>query len=128
MNNSAKISLTIYLEGSALHRSVNKEFIPYVITKRDMEPLKKFEGTEGFEIVKKGVIKHIPLESSEIVEHLSICYSAYEYFISGISGPQNQGGKIWWKHLSTKERLEYHLNKICQSLQGKSFVYSILED
>ena len=44
MNNTTKISLTIELEGSTLVRKSEPEIIKYSVTKRDLEPNKKWRG------------------------------------------------------------------------------------
>lgn len=53
MNNTTKISLTIELEGSTLVRKSEPEIIKYSVTKRDLEPNKKWRGKDGLEVVER---------------------------------------------------------------------------
>lgn len=129
MNNSTKISLTIKLEGSALHRSAESINIGYTITEKDVHPEKKFKGTEGFKIVDKGVRKHFPKENNFVYQHLNINQTSFEFFTSKAGCPnRNKPTLIWWFGLSKAERLNYHLNRICQSLGGLGYTFVIFED
>lgn len=126
MNNTTKISLTIELERSTLVRKSEPEIIKYSVTKRDLEPNKKWRGKDGLEVVSKGRCKHYSLEAKPASQHINISEDSYKYMISS-ECPYWSKPKIW-KNLNEKERLEAHLQRTVESLGGKSYTYVILED
>ena len=126
MNNTAKISLTIELEGSTLVRKSEPEIIKYSVTKRDLEPNKKWKGKDGLEVLKKGVYKNYPLIAKPASQHINMSMEAYEYMTSG-ECPSWAKPKIW-ATMSKTQRLEAHLQRTCEHVGGKSFTYKILED
>jgi hypothetical protein len=129
MNNSIKVSLTINLEGSTLHKSAESIKIGYSITQKDLHPERKFVGTEGFKIIEKGEREHFPQENEVVYQHLNINQTSYEFFTSKAGCPnKNRPTMNWWFGLSKVERLSYHLNRIAQSLNGIGYSYIIFED
>lgn len=126
MNYSPKISLTIELEGSTLVRKSEPEIIKYSVTKRDLEPNKKWKSKDGLKVVRKGVFKHYPLIAKPASHHINICAEAYRYMTSN-ECPYWAKPKVW-AMMSETQRLEAHLQKTCEHVGGKSFTYEVLGD
>ena len=126
MNYSPKISLTIELEGSTLVRKSEPEIIKYSVTKRDLEPNKKWKGKDGLKIVRNARFKHYPLIAKPASHHINICTEAYRYMTSN-ECPYWAKPKIW-AMMSETQRLEAHLQRICEHVGGKSFTYEVLGD
>lgn len=126
MNYSPKISLTIELEGSTLVRKSEPEIIKCILTKRDFEPNKKWKGKDGLKIVRNARFKHYPLITKPASHHINICTEAYRYMTSN-ECPYWAKPKIW-AMMSETQRLEAHLQRICEHVGGKSFTYEVLED
>lgn len=126
MSNVIKISLTINLEGSTLVRKSEPEVIKWVITAKDLHPLKKWKDKEGFKIVRKGKATYYPCTIKPASQHINISEESYKYMISS-ECPYWSKPKVW-NNLSEKERLEAHLQRTAESLGGKSYTYVILED
>lgn len=127
MNNSVKISLTIELEGSTLVRQSEPVVIKYTVTERDLTPNKKWKGKDGLKIVRKGEFKNYPLVAKPASQHINITAEAYNYMTSDECPSWIHSYKLW-KKLSKVQRLEVHLQRICEHHNGKSFSYVILED
>lgn len=126
MNNTTKISLTIELEGSTLVRKSEPEIIKYSVTKRDLEPSKKWKGKDGLEVVRKGTFKHYSVIPRPAFQYISMNIEAYEYMTSN-ECPYWSRPNVWRK-LNEIERLEAHLRRICEHLGGRSFTYQVLND
>ena len=126
MNYSPKISLTIELEGSTLVRKSEPEIIKYSVTKRDLEPNKKWRGKDGLKVVKNGKYKSYPLIAKPASQHINMGIEAYEYMTSN-ECPYWAKPKVW-AIMNETQRLEAHLQRICEHVGGKSFTYEVLED
>ena len=126
MNYSPKISLTIELEGSTLVRKSEPEIIKYSVTKRDLEPNKKWKSKDGLKVVRKGAFKHYPLIANPVNKHINISVEAYRYMTSN-ECPYWAKPKVW-AMMSETQRLEAHLQRICEHVGGKSFTYEVLGD
>lgn len=126
MNNTTKISLTIELEGSTLVRQSEPEIIKYSVTKRDLEPSKKWKGKDGLEVVRKGTFKHYSIIPRPASQHINMSIEAYEYMTSS-ECPYWSRPNVWRK-LNKTEKLEAHLQRICEHMGGKSFTYEVLGD
>ena len=126
MNYSPKISLTIELEGSTLVRKSEPEIIKYSVTKRDLEPNKKWKGKDGLKIVRNARFKHYSLIAKPVNQHINISVEAYKYMTSN-ECPYWAKPKIW-AMMSETQRLEAHLQKTCEHIGGKSFTYEVLGD
>lgn len=126
MNYSPKISLTIELEGSTLVRKSEPEIIKCILTKRDLEPNKKWKGKDGLKVVRNTRSKHYPLIANPASHHINICTEAYKYMTSN-ECPCWAKPKTWAMMRET-QRLEAHLQRICEYVGGKSFTYEVLED
>lgn len=126
MNNIVKISLTIQLEGSTLVRKSEPEVIKFTITERDLNPSHPWKKNEGNRVVRRGRIKNYPLIAKPASQHINLSVDAYNYMTSS-ECPYWQKPKVW-AGLSPKERLEAHLQRLCEHHGGKSFSYVVLED
>lgn len=52
---------------------------------------------------------------------------SYDYMVSDTSAPKNI--KPWmWKKLSTNQRLNAHMQNICDNFDGISFTFDIIEE
>lgn len=125
MDLTTKISLTIKLEGSTLIRESKPEEINYVVRKKDCSWKKNYTGKDAYKIVERGSRIHYPAYPKDASQHLNISAEAYNYFIS--TECPEWVKPSFWKIMSKKQRLEAHLNRICQSLGGKSFTYEVLD-
>ena len=126
MTNEIKILLTINLEGGTLVRKIEPDVLTVLFTKRDLNPKKQYTKDEGKQIVKKQKVKYYGYETKPVVKHTNLTKDAYDYMISkecpvGVRIKQ-------WNKMSNTERLEWHLQKVCDHSRGKSFTYQILED
>lgn len=126
MNNTIKISLTINLEGSTLVRKSEPEVIKYTVTERDLNPNKKWKGKDGLKVVKRGSFNHFSYETKPASQHINMTEEAYRYMVSS-DCPYWSKPKVW-NSLSAKERLESHLQRVCEHCNGTSYTYEILED
>lgn len=126
MNNTTKISLTIVLEGSTLVRKSEPEVIKYTITKRDLEPYREWRGKDGLEVVKKGEYKWYSRIAKPAAQHINMNVDAYNYMTSS-ECPYWAKPKVW-ATMSETQRLEAHLQRVCEHVGGKSFTYEVLED
>lgn len=125
MNNQIKVLLTISgIEGATLH-SKEKQKIPFVIRKKDLYAT-KYKGKDGNNIIKKGVRRVYDFEAVPASKSIKLTYDAYDYMTSKES-PEWYFKKDWTR-LSTTQRLEIHLERLCMANHGSSFSYSILED
>lgn len=125
MNNDPKILLTVVLEGGALHRVVS-EPRKWYLTKKDLNPSRKFKEGEGNKIVKSGRYRSYTLEAADCNLKTTLTKDAYDYMVAP-TPPDWYFNKKAWGRMNAKERLEVHLNRICQSHRGKSFTYQIIE-
>lgn len=62
-----------------------------------------------------------------IKQSINLSTEAYNHMISGKEVPFFIKEKHW-KALNPKQRLEMHLDRICQQLNGVSYTYNVLED
>lgn len=126
MNNEIKILLTIELEGGTLVRKSEPEIIKYQVTERDYDNTKKWRGSDGKKVLKKGSFKHYSFETKPASKHINITQEAYSYMTSS-ECPYWVKPKVWG-HMTAKERLENHLQRMCEHFNGKSFTYEVLKD
>lgn len=124
-----KILLTIEgIEGATLH-TTGKAKIPFVITKGDIHWQnhgKRYTREDKDKIVRKGIRRINNVESVPCTKSIKLVKEAYDYMTSKES-PEWYFKKDW-SRLSTTQRLELHLKRLCDHNGGKSFSYSILED
>lgn len=125
MNNQPKVLLTIEgIEGATLH-SKGKTKIPFVIRKKDLFA-KEYTGKDADKIIRRGVRRVMNLEAVPVSKSIKLTVDAYNYMTSKES-PEWYFKKDWHR-LSSTQRLELHLQRICDANEGTSFTYSILED
>lgn len=124
-----KILVTIEgIEGATLH-SVGKSKIPFVITKADIHwqnHKKEYTREDKDKIVRKGVRRITNFEAVPCSKSIKLVKEAYDYMTSKES-PEWYFKKDWGR-LSSTQRLELHLKRLCEHNGGTSFTYSILED
>ena len=83
--------------------------------------------TLGFNIIEEGYISHKPLiAKGKTTQHLNLNEKCYDAFIS-INCP------FWitkweWKNMNKTQKLKANLQRICETLGGKSYDYQIIED
>ena len=128
-----KLSVTITLPGSVMMTSQECEenpkenyennVISLAVKKRDPKTKKEF--------FKKESLEYKTRKCKTAQQVLKMCDEAYEYMTSQICpewfGP-SQGGPSKWKRLSKKERLHYHLDRICKFFDGLSYTYAVYTD
>lgn len=124
-----KVLVTIEgIEGATLHIN-GKIKIPFSMTKADIHWLnhhKKYDKEDKNKIVRKGIRKIYNVESVPCTKSIKLVKEAYDYMTSKES-PEWYFKKDWGR-LSSTQRLELHLKRLCEHNNGKSFTYSILED
>lgn len=124
MNNQPKVLLTIEgIEGATLHSKGIKK-IKFVLRKKDL--FNNYTKKDGDKIVRVGTRKIEDFDVVPCKKSIKLSYDAYEYMTSKES-PEWYFKKDW-PRLSAINRLELHLQRICDANNGKSFTYSILED
>lgn len=116
-----KVSLTVELEGRTLIREDKSRTFKYII--KDNKPHKK---DKKYSIIESGEYIHTPVRIKEASQHINLSNEAYDYMTStecpSFCSPRD------WNRMKSKEKLESHLKRICDSLCGKSFTYQILPD
>lgn len=125
MNNQVKVLLTINeIEGATLH-SNGKSKIPFVVRKKDLYA-KEYKGKDANKIIRKGFRRVNNVEALPASKSIKLTVDAYNYMTSRES-PEWYVKKNW-SLLSSTQRLEFHLQRLCEHNGGKSFTYNILED
>lgn len=123
MNNNIKILLTINLEGGSLIRQAEEDFT-FTCKKKNLT-FKKLSPKEGEKLITVK-FKHRPLIVKQASKKIKITQEAYDNFIS-TKCPEFFKIKDW-KKLKENERLNIHLNRICQHNNGINFSYELLND
>lgn len=122
MNNQTKIILTIQgIAGSTFHKEVVNTV--KFLRKKD---LPNYKGSNGNDIVRKFKVKSYNVVPVDCSKSIKMTYDAYAY-MTGKEKPEWYYKKDWLR-LSSKDRLELHLARICEHNNGTTFSYSILED
>ena len=123
MNNQSKILLTVQgIEGGTL-RPIGKKRVKWSITKRDLDS--KYHGKDAFKPVRKVHIDISDFEEVSCQQTIKLTQDAYDYMTSS---EQPYWFKGPWKLMTKKQRLEAHLQRICDDREGTSYTYSILEN
>lgn len=124
--NEIKVSLSIVLQGSIMYsqeqaKALEKEKVGtgYDTFNMRVEGLKN--GKEDAETITVKTRKCKPAGQS-----LNLSMDAYEYMI-GKEAPFFVKPRDWEK-LTKKQRLEAHLKRICEELDGVSFTYAVLDN
>ncbi len=124
-NQEIKILLSVEQRGATLRRSSEKETIKWFITKQDISQ-KRLPKDIGSQAVKSGKFNHYPLIAEDVAMHIKLNYDAYNYYTSDYC-PAKALMKTW-KKMNKTQRLEYHLQMLCNHHKGLSYSYEILED
>lgn len=123
MNNQSKILLSIQgIEGGTL-RPIGKKRVKWSITKKDLDS--KYHGKDALKPIKKGYVDIPDFEEVSCQQTIKLTQDAYDYMTSS---EQPYWFKGHWKLMTKKQRLEVHLQRICDDRRGTSYTYSILED
>ena len=123
MNNQSKILLSVQgIEGGTL-RAIGKKRVKWSITKRDLDS--KYHGKDAFKPVRKGHMDIPEFEEVSCQQTIKLTQDAYDYMTSSAQPYWFKGP---WKLMTKKQRLEAHLQRICDDRGGTSYTYSILED
>ena len=126
MNNEIKVSLSVTLQGSVMlsHEQAKalekeKEGTGYDTFNMRVEG-KKSDGKKDVQTITVKTRKSRPARQS-----LNLSMDAYNYMVSD-EAPYFVKARDW-KRLTKKQRLEAHLNRICQELGGVSYTYAVLD-
>ena len=105
MNNDIKISLSIIIKGGKRKQSKER----YVI-----KTPKGYSRRHYFD--EEPATLHINITKDAFIDMLSIEYVPYGVTVRD------------WRRMPKKDRLEWHLQRICDNFQGTSYSYEVLED
>ena len=125
MNNEIKVSLSVTLQGSVMlsheqAKALEKEKEGTGYDSFSMRIEDKVSGKKKVETIHVKTRKSRPA-----VQSLNLSMDAYNYMVSG-EAPYFVKARDW-KRLTKKQRLEAHLNRICQELGGVSYTYAVLD-
>lgn len=123
MNNDIKVNLNIVLQGRT------------ILSEDECKRLQdlKMRGYEDFSINyldrdKKRVVLNMKLRTCKPAsQSINISKTSYIYMISD-ECPESFPNPKYWVRLSKKQRLEYHLKELTQSMGGLKFTYKVFED
>ena len=120
MNNQVKILLSIQGIAGGTLRKVGVKKIPF---KRKI----RHKGKEILVTKYRTVDDIQPIPASKSIK---LTQNAYDYMTSSEipSFIKTKKEKEIWTSLNSKERLEWHLRRMCEANGGTAFTYSILED
>lgn len=123
MNNQSKILLSVQgIEGGTL-RLIGKKRVKWSITKKDLDS--KYHGKDAFKPIRRGHVDIPEFEKVFCQQTIKLTQDAYDYMTSP---EQPYWFKGPWKLMTKKQRLEAHLQRICDDRGGTNYIYSILED
>lgn len=126
MNNEIKVSLSVILQGSVMlsheqAKALEEEKVGTGYDSFSMRIEDKVSGKKKVETIHVKTRKSRPAGQS-----LNLSMDAYNYMVSGeapyFAKPRD------WERLTKKQRLEAHLNRICQELGGVSYTYAVLDN
>ncbi len=124
-NQEIKVLVSVEQLGATLRRSTEKETIKWTITKQDLSQ-KRLPKDVGSKVVKSGTAAHYPLTVENSTMHIKLNKETYDYFTSDYC-PVKHMIKAW-KKMNNTQRLEYHLQLLCEHHRGLSYTYNILDD
>lgn len=115
MDNNIKVLLTIELQGSKMVKGEEISYKSIVKSKYGKDKPKEIK------------FKHRDIICKPATQHISINTDAYNYMRSKAEVPywENKGR---WVKISNKERLESHLQRMCEHFNGISYTYQVLDD
>lgn len=121
MNNEVKVNLSVTLQGRVM------------MSERECSEIPQLKGYTPFSLEfverknnKKTRIGMLLRKSKPATQSINITKESYDYMVSN-ECPYFSKPVIWLK-MGKKKRLEAHLQRICESLNGESFTYVVFED
>lgn len=124
MNNEVKVSVTITLQGGVMltHEEAKA---------REKQGLASYDNFSMEVSDAKGENKEVihfqTRKSVPAIQVLNITNEGYNTMIDELIIPYwAKAG--YWTSINSKMRLEAHLQKICESLGGMSYTYTVFED
>lgn len=126
MSNNIKLSVTILGIPGATRHLVGKSKKKWYITKQDVSK-QKLDSHEGSKVLRKGDYTSNDYEYVPCSQRINMTEEAYSEFISK-QKPYWFKNPYDWVKKSPKERLELHLARICNSLNGTSFTYTVFDE
>lgn len=126
MGNNIKMSVTILGIPGATRHLVGKSRKKWFITKQDVAK-RRLDPREGSTVLRKGEYVSDDYEYVPCSQRINMTGEAYEEFTSNRKPYWFKNPYDWMKKTET-ERLELHLARICNSLNGTSFTYSVFDD
>ena len=124
MNNEIKVNLSVALRG----RTMLSEEMAESLEKQNSAGYDKFSMKISNPDGKNSEVIHVKTRKSRTVnQSLNISKEGYNAMIDS-SNPPYWIKPRTWSGLSIKLRLEAHLQRICESLDGISYTYQIFED
>lgn len=130
---TAKLSVSIVLPGSTMVSSQECEQNPNkstTVMPVVLETVKKFNKKENKVYFKRDVINVNIRKTIPALQVIQMSEEAYEHMISNFC-PEwfgSAGGPNRWKKMSANEKLNAHLNRLCESFNGLSYSYTVFND
>ncbi len=124
-NQEIKILLSVEQRGATLRRSKEKETIKWFITKQDVSQ-KKLPKDVGNQIIKSGKVTRYPLITDNSTLYIKLTKDSYNFFVSDYCPAKHLMKN--WKKMNSTQRLEYHLQILCEHHKGMSYTYNLLDD
>ena len=126
MNNTAKISLSIYRQGSALIRESKVEEINWKITRGDVLPkIPNLSERDKDIVVRHGVALHHNRVSSQVMQLVTLTKDAYDEFTGACpswADPRD------WRKMSKTGKINAHCQVIAEEVGSQEYDFTILED
>lgn len=122
MNNQIKVLLTIQGIPGGIIKPIKKEKRKWVFTKGDIP---NYKGKDKNAVIDKGTYIHTVYEEVPCSQSINLTYDAYNYMTSEERPEWFKGP---WKQMKKEQRLNAHLHRICEDMNGTDFTYHILED
>lgn len=120
------MSVTILGIPGATRHLVGKSKKKWYITKQDVSKL-RIGSREGSKVLRKGEYTSNDYEYVPCSQRINMTEEAYDEFTSK-QKPYWFKNPYDWVKKSKKERLELHLARICDSLNGTSFTYTVFDE
>lgn len=127
MNNNVKISVTIQgIPGGTRRLTGETETKQWYITKGDVCK-NRLEPKERARVLRKGKYTSKVYEVVPCSQRINMTQEAYDYFVSD-EKPYWFRSFADWKRKTPRDRIEIHLARVCESLNGTSFTYNVFDD
>lgn len=124
MNNEVKVSVTIALQGGVMltHEEAKAREKQGLVSYDNFSMEVSDAKGENKEVIHFQTRKSVPA-----IQVLNITNEGYNAMIDGLIIPYwAKAG--YWTSINSKMRLEAHLKKICESLGGIYYTYTVFED